>query len=113
MTPLKPTVNKEKIEDITVDENFRLKIPGLNLQAIEKSVDDINLAPLYGTSCKLIQYGGKRVVSINTDHPAWAPGECFNIQKYVGHFRSKISRFTQQVSHTVQLSKYVSHEILF
>lgn len=107
MTPLKPTVNKEKLEDFTVDENICLKIPGLNLQSVEKSADDRNLAPLSCTSCKLIQYGGKRVVSINTDHPAWVPGECFNIQKYVGHFRFQISRFTQQVCHSVQLFKYL------
>ena len=42
MTPLKPTVNKEKLEDFTVDENICLKIPGLNLQSVEKSADDRN-----------------------------------------------------------------------
>ena len=112
MTPLKPTVNTEKIEDFTVDESSRLKIPGLNLQAMEKSADDMNLAPLSCTSCKLIQYGGKRFVSINTDHPAWVPGECLNIKYYVGHFRLKISRFTQKVCHSVQLFSISSNIIL-
>ena len=78
--------------------NPRSKIPGLHAEATERSTADKNLAPLQRDSFKSIQYGNSSFISINTDHPDWAPGECLNLHKYEGRFRIKLSRLAQQVN---------------
>ena len=88
---------KRKV-DFTTEKKSDPKIPGLDLLAVDRSTDDINLAPLSSANCKLIQYGGERFFSTSTDHPYWVPGDVFTINKYVGKFRSKVSGFTKEVN---------------
>ena len=80
------------------------KIPGLYPGAEEKSPDDRNLAPLSSPWTKTLQYGDTSFISMNTDNPDWAPGECINLHKYEGNFRVKISGPTMQVNYALQLS---------
>ena len=87
--------------------NPRSKIPGLHAEATERSTADKNLAPLERDSFKSIQYGNSSFISINTDHPDWAPGECPNIYKYEGKFKIKISKSTQQVSNDNYSNKFI------
>jgi hypothetical protein len=74
-------------------------IPGLVLGAETKNTKDENLAPFNTTDQRTLQYGDTTFISISTDHPDWAPGECLNLHKYEGNFRRKSSSITQQVKY--------------
>ena len=78
--------------------NRKPTISGLHSEAIERSTDDKNLAPFLNNHFETFQYGNSSLISINTDHPDWAPGECLNLHKYEGRFRIKIFKLTQQVN---------------
>ena len=92
-------IKKVKMK-VTRNDGFQIKktIPGLDLHAREKSTDDKNLAPFSLTNPKTLQYGNTSFISHSTDHPDWAAGECFNLQKYTGIYRVKVSGITQQVN---------------
>ena len=74
-----------------------LKVPGLAKEAKTYNAKDKNLPPLSWVYPKTLQYSNTNIISIGTDHPDWAPGECLNIDKYVGQSIRKSSSNTQQV----------------
>ena len=70
-------------------------IPGLHSDAITRSVNDENLAPLsivpsLSTTIIDTYYG-----STSTDHPAWSPGH--SLLNHHGTFRLKPSKTTEEV----------------
>ena len=106
---------KEEVKGNTKPDFFsdkKLKIPGLDPKAVQKSSDDKNLAPFSLTTSKLLQYGDTRFISTDTDRQDWAPGECLNLHKYEGNFRVKLSCSTQQVNCIAQLDKLKSCNVL-
>ena len=96
---------RKEIMPVTQTGSFQRRnlIPGLNAQALEKTTEDKNLAPLAQTQPEILQYGDTSISSDSTDHPDWGPGECLNLQKYTGIFRVKISRITQKVNTATEL----------
>ena len=97
-------VKKETMADDFTD--VKPMIPGLDPHAEVKSVDDKNLAPFSLTYPKTLQYGDTTFISISTNHPDWAPGECLNLHKHEGNFKVKTSGTTQQVNYLVQSDNF-------
>ena len=94
-------ITRRKSDTMDNGTKNKMKVPGLDHRAVEKSTDDKNLAPLSLTSSKTIQYGNTSIESCSTDHPDWAAGKCQNLEKYSAFYRVKCSRITQQVTLTV------------
>ena len=69
----------------------KVLIPGLNLDVQEKAPYDKNLTPFTTGQGATFQYGDSSLVSVSTDDPDWAPGECQNLNRYEGMFKPKIT----------------------
>ena len=74
-----------------------IKIPGLAIEAKTNNAKDKNLPPLSWVYPRTLPYRNTNIISVGTDHPDWAPGECLNIDKYVGQCIRKSRSNTQQV----------------
>ena len=74
-----------------------LLIPGLATEAKTNNAKDKNLPALCWAYSRTLPYGDTNIVSVSTDHPDWAPGECLKLDKYIGNCIRKPTISNQQV----------------